>query len=191
MTRTAPALAARGAPGHPGGQLRAGGIPLLRSRDKDAGDTDMEDQMTTHGAIRIDRRAQAGFTFVELLVAMIVLGLLAAAMIPSVLGQREKAEGASAQALLRTAAAGVEAAAIDGDGYTGLTTARLAATEPDVSWLATAGARTPENEVSVTNLSPQGYTLTTTSASGRSYAVAKDLSGAPTLTRSCSSGCSW
>lgn len=147
--------------------------------------------MTTYSAARIDPRRQAGFTFVELLVAMIVLGLLAAVMIPSVLGQREKAEGASAQALLRTAAAGLEAAAVDADGYAGLTTARLAATEPSVSWLAAAGARTPEDQVSVTDLTPQGYTLTTTSASGRAYVVAKDLAGAPTVTRTCGPGCDW
>lgn len=147
--------------------------------------------MTTHDTTRIPRRGQAGFTFVELLVAMIVLGLLAAVMIPSVLGQREKAEGASAQALLRTAAASVEATAVDADGYTALTTARLSATEPNVSWLAAPGARTSDSEVSVTRLGPQGYTLTTTSPSGHAYVVVKDLTGAPTVTRTCSPACSW
>lgn len=147
--------------------------------------------MTTPSATRNHRTAQTGFTFVELLVAMIVLGLLAAVMIPSVLGQREKAAGASSQALLRTAAASVEAAAVDADGYAALTTARLAAIEPAVSWLPAAGARAPEGEVSITGLSPLGFTLTTTSASGRSYVIAKDLSGTPTVTRTCTPGCDW
>lgn len=142
---------------------------------------------------RIDHPAQrqGGFTFVELLLAVIVLGLLAAVMIPSVLGQREKAEGASAQALLRTAAASVEAAAIDADGYPGLTAARLVALEPGIAWLAVPGARTPADEVSITGLGPQGYTLTTTSASGRAYVVAKDLTAAPAITRTCGPGCTW
>ena len=147
--------------------------------------------MIAHHLHRIDRREQAGFTFVEMLVTMIVLGLLAAVMIPAVLGQREKAEGASAQTLLRTGASTVEAASVDTDGYATLTAARLAAAEPNLSWLDTAGARAPQNEVSVTGLGPNGYTLTTTSASGRVYVLEKDLTGAPTITRSCGAGCDW
>jgi len=147
--------------------------------------------MTTYSATSVDRGSQRGFTFVEMLVAMIVLGLLAAVMIPAVLGQREKAEGASAQSLLRTGASTVESAAVDADGYATLTTTRLAATEPNFSWLPAAGARAIENEISVTGLGPQGYTLSTTAASGRVYVIEKDLTGAPTIIRTCGTGCDW
>lgn len=137
------------------------------------------------------RRRQAGFTFVEFLVAMIVLGLLAAVMIPAVLGQREKAEGASAESLLRTGASTMEAASVDTQGYAPITTDRLAAAEPNVSWLSAPGARASESQVSVTGLGPQGYTLSTTSASGTVYVLEKDLTAQPTVTRSCGAGCTW
>lgn len=147
--------------------------------------------MITHRVSRIGRREQAGFTLIEMLVTMIVLGLLAAVMIPAVLGQRQKAEGASAESLLRTGASTMEAASVDADGYPAITTARLAAAEPNLSWLDSAGARAPENEVSVTALGPQGYTLSTASASGRVYVFEKDLSTRPTVHRTCGAGCTW
>ena len=137
------------------------------------------------------RRRQAGFTFVELLVAMIVLGLLAAVMIPAFLGQREKAQGAGAESLLRTGASTMEAASVDAQGYPLVTTDRLAATEPNVAWLSTPGASAPKDQVSVTDVGPEGYTLSTTTASGQVYVLEKDLTAKPTVTRTCGAGCSW
>lgn len=137
------------------------------------------------------RRRQHGFTFVEMLVTTVVIGLLAAIMIPAFLGQREKAEGATAQSLLRTGASTMEAAAVDTQDYGLVTPARLAAAEPNISWLAAAGAVTSANEVSVTSLSAQGYTLSTTSPSGTTYTLVKDLTAKPTVTRTCGPGCAW
>ena len=96
----------------------------------------MDTALTTWTA----RRRQEGFTFVELLVAMIVLGLLAAVMIPVFLGQREKADGASAESLLRNGASTMEAAAVDTQSYALVTADRLAATEPNTEWLTAPGA---------------------------------------------------
>ena len=135
--------------------------------------------------------SQAGFTFVELLLTTIIIGLLAALMIPAVLGQREKAMGASAESLLRSGAGTVEAAAVDAEGYAVITTAQLATIEPNVSWRDTPGATTSANELSVTNLNPSGYTLTTTAASGAVYVLEKDVTGVPTITRTCGPGCTW
>lgn len=135
--------------------------------------------------------SQAGFTFVELLITTIIIGLLAALMIPAVLGQREKAMGASAESLLRSGAGTVEAAAVDAEGYAIITTAQLAKIEPNVSWRDAPGATTTANEVSVTGLGPNGYTLTTTAASGAVYVLTKDVTAAPTITRTCGPGCTW
>jgi prepilin-type N-terminal cleavage/methylation domain-containing protein len=146
--------------------------------------------MTTHRATR-SSRGQAGFTFVELLMAMIVLGLLAAVMIPNVLGQRSKAEDASAASLLRTGASALEAASVDADGYATLNAARLSVGEPGLSWLDSAGAQAPQNQISVTGVGPQGYTLSTTTSAGHVYVLAKDLTSTPTTTRTCGTGCDW
>lgn len=138
-----------------------------------------------------DRDPDAGFSFVEVLIVTIMVALLAAIAIPSFLGTRDQATGATAQALLRTAASGIESAAVDEDGYAAIVPAALSAIEPNVSWLSTSGAQTSAGEVSVTGLGANGYTLTTTTGSGDVYTLVKDLTGAPTVIRSCGQGCSW
>lgn len=141
--------------------------------------------------LALARQHEAGFTFVEMLVTMIVIGLLAAIMIPTFLGQREKAQGATAESLLRTGSSAVEAASVDVDGYTTLSAARLAQSEPNLAWLDSAGAMAADNQVSVTDLGPQGYTLSTTTTSGVVFVLKKDLTATPTTSRTCGTGCDW
>lgn len=134
---------------------------------------------------------QAGFSFVEVLIVTIMIGLLAAIAIPSFLGTRDQATGASAQSLLRTAASAVESAAVDTEGYAAIAPVALVSIEPNVSWIGAPGAQASANEVSVTDLGESGYTLTTTTGAGAVYMLVKDLTGAPTVTRTCGPGCSW
>ena len=76
-------------------------------------------------------RSQAGFTLVELLVVMIVLGMLAALALPAFFSQRQKAYDAEAQVYLRTADTAIEIYATDrGGNYGGATIAELQAIEP-------------------------------------------------------------
>ena len=53
--------------------------------------------------------------------------------------------GASAESLLRSGAATVEAAAVDADGYAAITTDQLARIEPNVSWHDAPGATAAAN----------------------------------------------
>lgn len=149
--------------------------------------------MLRHATTRTagNRTAPPGFTVIELLVLTVIIGLLSALMIPSLLGQREKAEGATAQSLLRTGAGTLESAAVDTDGYAAITTARLGAIEPNIAWRDTAGATTAANAISVSGLSADGYTLTTTTNDGRIFTLVKDLTAVPTITRACGPGCTW
>lgn len=132
-----------------------------------------------------------GFSFVEVLVVTIVLGLLAALIIPSMLNARERATEATAASLLRSASSAVEAAAVEPGGYGSLTAADLAVVEPGVVWLAGPGARAGDDEVSLSSVGPEGYVLSTTTASGTVYALAKDLTASPTVSRTCGPGCDW
>ena len=136
-----------------------------------------------------DRRA--GFTFVELLVAMIVLGLLAAVMIPAFLGTRDRATGATAQSLLRMGATAFESAAVEPESYAAVTTAELEAVEPAVTWTTAADAQASADAITVSGVSPAGYTLSTVSESGVVYEFVKDLAGSPAVTRTCGPDCSW
>src|SRR5262249_51594978 len=56
---------------------------------------------------------EGGFTLVELLVVMLILGLLAAIAIPSFFNQRDKAKDADAKAAVRTAQTAMETYATD------------------------------------------------------------------------------
>ena len=65
---------------------------------------------------------ESGFTLVELLVVMLILGLLAAIAIPAFFNQRDKARDAEAKAAVRTAETAIETYATDNDGsYAGAT----------------------------------------------------------------------
>ena len=69
---------------------------------------------------------ESGFTLVELLVVMLIIGLLAAIAIPSFFNQRDKAYDANAKEQARTAETAMETYATDNGGvYTGVTTAKL------------------------------------------------------------------
>jgi type IV pilus assembly protein PilA len=76
--------------------------------------------------LRERSQGESGFTLVELLVVMLILGLLAAIAIPSFFNQRDKARDADAKAGARTAQTAMETYATDNDGeYTGATAAIL------------------------------------------------------------------
>ena len=74
--------------------------------------------------LRERSNGEGGFTLVELLVVMLILGLLAAIAIPSFFNQRDKAKDADAKADVRTAQTAMETYATDNDGsYAGATVA--------------------------------------------------------------------
>jgi type II secretion system protein G len=73
---------------------------------------------------------ESGFTLVELLVVMLILGILAAIAIPTFFNQRDKAKDASAKEAVRTAQTAMETYGTDNNGtYTGATAAKLDAIE--------------------------------------------------------------
>jgi type IV pilus assembly protein PilA len=77
---------------------------------------------------------ESGFTLVELLVVMLIIGLLAAIAIPAFFNQREKAYDANAKEQARTAETAMETYATDNGGvYTGVNTGALTAIEQSLS----------------------------------------------------------
>ena len=116
---------------------------------------------------------EEGFTLVELLVVMLILGILAAIAIPSFFNQRDKARDAEAKASARTAQTAVETFATDNDGsYNGVLPADLTAIEPtltDATALAATGTLNT-------------YTVAVDSGTGTEFSISRAANGTTTYT---------
>ena len=115
--------------------------------------------------------SESGFTLVELLVVMLILGILAAIAIPSFFNQRDKARDADAKTQAKTAQTAIETYATENNGeYTAATAPRLQEIEEtlnDATLTVTAGADT--------------YTVTAESDTGNTFSVSREAGGVMSL----------
>ena len=123
-----------------------------------------------------------GFTLIEVLVVILIIGVLAAIAIPSFLNQTSKAYDASAKELAHTAQIAVEDYATDHSGnYTGLTAAALPSYDSTIQTTSNGGSNA--YVVSVTNATNTSYTVTTSPANGAETFSITRLNGQ--ITRTC------
>ena len=117
--------------------------------------------------LRTRAQSESGFTLVELLVVMLILGLLAAIAIPAFFNQRIKAQDAEAKSTVKTAQTALETYATDNNGsYSAADRSKLKTIEPTLS-SATSGA----NTITVLTVASNAYTLTVASASGTTFTI--------------------
>ena len=123
---------------------------------------------------------ESGFTLVELLVVMLILGLLAAIAIPAFFNQRDKARDAQAKVYDRTAETAMETYATDNGGvYTGANAAALKGVESTLNGANISAVSVPAGGADTTNKS---YKVSVTSSTGNVFSITRHDDGTTSLT---------